>query len=89
MTTEQIIEAFRHDEKLNKSNCKFPFNICNKNVLSNQKAIQCDSCNLWCHTKCDGISVDIYNNLILSDDSDTCHCLLCKVKFHHCIFPFT
>ena len=92
MSTEVIIEAIRHEKKLNMSHCKFPCSIiCNKNVLNNQKAILCvcDSCNLWCHIKCDGASNNIYNNLMLSDDTDIGHCLLCKVKFHHCIFPFT
>ena len=89
MTTEVIIEAIRHDNKINMSHCKFPCSICNKNILSNQKAILCDSCNLWCHIKCDGTSKDMYNNLMSSDDSDIWHCLLCKVKFHHSIFPFT
>ena len=56
MTTEVIIEAIRHDNKINMSHCKFPCSICNKNVLSNQKAILCDSCNLWCRIKCDGTS---------------------------------
>ena len=88
MTTEVIIEAIRHEKKLNMSHCKFPCSICNKNVLSNQKAILCDSCNLWCHIKCDGTSNNMYNNLMLSDDTDIWHRLLCKVKFHHCILPF-
>ena len=44
-----------NDKNLNSSNnLKFLHSICDKNVLNNQKAIQCDSCNRWCHIKCDG-----------------------------------
>ena len=47
MTTELVIEAFRNDQSLSTpNNLLFPCSICNKNVLENQKAIQCDSCNL-------------------------------------------
>ena len=89
MTTELVIEAIRNDKNLNSSNnLQFPCSICNKNVLNNQKAIQCDSCNLWCHIKCDGTPIEIYNKLMLSED-DSWQCLLCKVKFHHYNFPFT
>ena len=82
-----IIEAIKCNQKLIISNYKFPCRG-NKNVLRNQKAIQCDTCNLWCHIKCDDTSTEIYNNLMLSEDTDTWHCLLCKVKCHHSIFPF-
>ena len=50
MTTELVIEAIRNDQNLNTpNNLKFPCGICKKNILTNQKAIQCDSCDLWCH----------------------------------------
>ena len=26
---------------------------------------------------------------MLSEDTDTLHCVLCKVKCHHSIYPFT
>ena len=90
MNLELVIEAIRHDKNLNKlNNLNFPCSVCNKNVLNNQKAIQCDSCNLWFHIKSDGTSIETYNNFILSEDSETWHCLLCKVKYNHIIFPFT
>ena len=57
--------------------------------MSNQKAIQCDTCNGWCHIKCDGTSIETYNNLILLPNSDSWHCLLCKVRENHNNFPFT
>ena len=73
-----LIEAVRNDKNLNTSNnLKFPCIICYKNVLNNQKAIQCDSCSPWCHIKCDGTSFVTYNKLMLSDeDDDSCHCNL-------------
>ena len=81
----------RNDKNLKTSNnLKFPCSICNKKQYNNQKAIQCDSCNLWCHIKCDGTSIVTYNKLMLSDeDDDSWHCLLCKVKCNHYNFPFT
>ena len=55
MNLDLIIEAIRQDTNVNSlNNLKFPCSICNKNVLNNQKAIQCDSCDLWCHIKCNG-----------------------------------
>ena len=89
MTTAFVIEAIRCEKNLyTPNNLKFPCSICNKNVLNNQKAIQCDLCNLWYHIKCDGTSLETYNDLMLSQD-DVWHCLVCKVKFHHYNFPFT
>ena len=64
MNTELIIKAIRRDGNLYVSNKNFPCSICSKNVLSNQKAIQCGSYNLWCHIKCDGTSAEIYDKLM-------------------------
>ena len=78
MTTELVIEAIRNDQNLSTpNNLKFPCSICNKNVLKNQKAIQCD-----------GTPIETYNKLMLSEE-DSWQCLLCKVKFHQYNFPFT
>ena len=27
--------------------------------------------------------------ILMLSEEDSCHCLLCKVKFHHFNFPFT
>ena len=70
MNLDLIIEAIKQDINVNRlSNLKFPCSICNKNVLSNQKAIQCDSCNLWSHIKCDGSSIETYIKLMMSPNS--------------------
>ena len=66
MTTALVLEAIRNDQNLSTpNNLKFPCSICNKNVLENQKAIQCDSCNMWCHIKCDGTPIETYNKCYL------------------------
>ena len=39
---------------------KYPCAICNKPVAKNQHALQCDECDAWVHTKCDGISKEDY-----------------------------
>ena len=39
---------------------KYPCSICNKSVMYNQKALQCDTCDLWTHIKCDGTNDDAY-----------------------------
>ena len=35
---------------------KYPCGICHKNVNSNQKAMECENCLTWFHTKCIGMS---------------------------------
>ena len=89
MTTELVIDAIKNGKNLNTpNNLKFPCSICNKNVLNNQKAIQCDSCNKWCHIKCDGTYIETYNKLMISED-ELWNCLLCTIKFNHYTIPFT
>ena len=86
MTTELVIDAIKNGKNFNTpNNLKFPCSICNKNVLNNQKAIQC---NKWCHIKCDGTYIETYNKLMLSED-ESWNCLLCTIKFNHYNIPFT
>ena len=42
----------------------YPCGICQKNVNMNQKAIECTSCNLWIHIKCNGTTIDEHNNIM-------------------------
>ena len=70
---------------------KYPCSICNKSVMSNQKAIECDTCNLWSHIKCDGTSEKEYDKMI--DDIEkgytvVWHCLVCKIRENHTKLPF-
>ena len=86
-----VIETIRSNSKPKSSRkIKYPCSICNKAVLDNQKAIQCDTCDLWCHIKCDGTSNEKYNYLMLEENSsESWHCLVCIVEFNHCNIPFT
>ena len=87
---DRIIEAISLERELNSpNNLKSPCSICNKNVLTNQKAIQCDTCDKWCHIQCDGTSSEFYNYLMTTDDTVSWHCLYCIFKFNHQNIPFT
>ncbi|XP_048575802.1 uncharacterized protein LOC125557331 [Nematostella vectensis] len=42
---------------------KYPCGLCKKPVKSNQRGLQCDSCNIWNHAKCMDISIPSYESL--------------------------
>ena len=42
---------------------KYPCGICSKNVNWNAKALQCDGCDIWYHTKCSNVPPHIYKAL--------------------------
>ena len=48
------------DIQINPGPTKNPCSICSKPVRSNQKAVLCDNCNLWCHCKCSSVSASEY-----------------------------
>ena len=52
---------------------KYPCGICNKNCNWNQPAVACDSCNLWYHTKCMSMNVNVYHGL----HNVSWHCFSC------------
>ena len=61
---ERITNAITNETELNPpNNLRWPCCICNKNVTSTMKGIQCDTCNKWCHIKCDCMTIDEYNFL--------------------------
>ncbi len=70
-------------------NLKYPCSICSKSVMKNQKSVQCDTCDLWAHIKCDGTTKDEYDILIESDDNTSWKCLVCRIRENSNIFPFT
>lgn len=80
-------------------NLKYPCSICNNSVMSNQKSIECTSCGLYAHTKCDGTSDEEYLRLMeeftnLKDEGSSSlgtpwFCLKCRIRSNHIIFPFT
>ena len=43
---------------------KYPCGICSKNVNWNAKALQCDGCDIWYHTKCSNVPPHIYKALL-------------------------
>ena len=70
------------NSKVSKQNlCKF----CTKNVLAHQKAIMCDKCDYWFHTRCQKISDIEYENYQinyeLKFECDFCQaCVVCCKK---------
>ena len=92
LTMERISGAIRSGEELNPTNrLENPCSICNKNCLDNQACINCDTCQKWCHVKCDGTSIESYNYYKETsvDPSIKWHCLFCTMKFHQRNFAFT
>ena len=56
----------------------FPCGTCNSNVLDEDLAIQCDTCNFWFHISCEGFSRDEYFKLDSSNQSFTWLCTTCE-----------
>ena len=63
---------------------KHPCGICHKNILANQKAIFCDNCNFYVHTKCNDISASEYTELENEPDDVSWFCKNCTTD----MFPF-
>ncbi|KAJ8273148.1 hypothetical protein GJAV_G00098050 [Gymnothorax javanicus] len=55
-----------------KINTMFPCSDCGKPVRTNQRAIQCDVCDLWVHCRFISIDLPTYNRLAESDDPWCC-----------------
>lgn len=70
---------------------KDPCSICNKKVLNNQNAIECNTCEKWTHRKCEGMDMETYNYYISTNDNPeiTYSCLYCTMLENHTNFPFT
>ena len=89
-TFNRVISAIKIDQPLNKTNkLANPCSLCNRNVTDS--GIVCDTCNKWCHPKCEGMSQKEFQFYVdTSDDPDVkWHCLYCTVKFHRKNIPFT
>ena len=52
---------------------KYPCGICKKACGNNTKAVACDSCNIWYHTRCMDMRDEIYNTLA----NVSWHCFYC------------
>ena len=64
------------DIQMNPGPVKFPCKICLKPVAINQRAIQCDLCDFWLHTKCIGVTKEEY--IRLQNSSCTWICQSCQ-----------
>jgi len=51
------------DVSLNPGPFKHPCTVCSKCVRSNQKALECDGCQMWAHIGCVGVSKKLYSEL--------------------------
>ena len=60
-------------------NWKYPCIKCQKPVKTNQKGLQCNTCNKWLHLKCTDLTLDQYNFLETNINSPF-YCLICKPK---------
>ena len=63
--------------------------ICYKAVRNNQGAVQCDSCDLWVHNKCNGTTDKEYELLKLSDETQSWECIVCMLSKNLVTVPFT
>ena len=55
-------------------NVPYPCSVCGKSVTNNHNAIFCDTCKLWSHTKCNGVTVTEYVCLQTSADNKPWKC---------------
>ena len=70
---ESIVESIKNEHYLinnglTHNNLRYPCGICNKSVMNNQKAIECDSCCKWIHIKCNGTTNEMYEDLKLINE---------------------
>ena len=63
------------DIQLNPGPYKYPCGICAKPVKSNQRGIQCDSCNIWYHIRCMNMNISTYD--ALANSSCVWECIGC------------
>ena len=52
---------------------KYPCCTCGKSCRSNQRSIQCDTCDIWTHWKCVSSNIQEYYRLSSSDEEWSCH----------------
>ena len=67
---------------------KYPCSICYGPVANNHKAVYCNFCAHWCHIKCNGISSDRYEALIIEPETTEFICLKCDVLDNFIELPF-
>ena len=68
----------------------YPCSVCGEPVLDNDKAVFCDSCNLWTHVACDpSLSDELYDCMVQNPSSDLWYCSVCSPECQHCDPPTT
>ena len=62
------------DVELNPGPCslRYPCGVCGKAVRNNDRAVACDTCNIWYHTNCMVMNPHVFESLRDSDISWTC-----------------
>ena len=70
------------DVALNPGPMKWPCTVCGKSVKSNDRALLCDLCVYWSHTRCVGVSEIHYQELCEVSDEFNWHCPSCSNNFH-------
>ena len=91
-TLDRIAGALLSGKNLNPQptrNIKWPCIICNRPVQSNQKAIECDTCQKWCHLNCDGRVTPQDYEYYQNNPNFEWQCLYCTLKEKYDIFPYT
>ena len=66
------------DVQPNPGPIKYPCQVCDKAVISNQHGIECSNCEKWCHRVCESMSKEECLRLLNCDDPWFC----CK-----CVMP--
>ena len=61
----------------NKHSQKLYCNICTRNIRGNAKAVCCDFCDRWVHSKCNSISTSKYDELSEEDNDEQFLCIKC------------
>jgi hypothetical protein len=63
---------------------KYQCGVCKKRVQRNDKAIQCDGCDLWVLARCENISKKDYDKLVKAEQSDwfctNCSCTMLSMQ---------
>ena len=91
-----LAECIVNNKQIIQAKHPFPCGICEKNVNKNQKAIECTSCRMWIHIRCNKTTVDEYNELINHNlrltseqiEVEPWLCNKCLIANMATIFPF-
>ena len=89
-----IIETIKQNKGLYQNTINaahpHPCGICQKNVNQNQKYLVCMTCKYWIHIKCNGSSVNEYENITIPGKQNNLNwvCTKCEILNLANTFPF-